>query len=59
MLLCLKNCIPLSSPVRISHRASSMIGTTAGLSSGDVLSLIDLLYGLMLPSGNDAAVAIA
>lgn len=30
-----------------------------GLSSGEVLTLQDLLYGLMLPSGNDAAEVIA
>lgn len=31
----------------------------AGLRQGDQLTLEDLLYGLMLPSGNDSAVAIA
>ena len=31
----------------------------AFLQTGDQLTLRDLLYGLMLPSGNDAAVAIA
>lgn len=30
-----------------------------GLSAGEQLTLRDLLYGLVLPSGNDAAVAIA
>ena len=30
-----------------------------GLATGEKLTLRDLLYGLMLPSGNDAAVAIA
>ena len=34
-------------------------GTHAGLLSGDVLTLHELLYALMLPSGNDAGVAIA
>jgi D-alanyl-D-alanine carboxypeptidase (penicillin-binding protein 5/6) len=33
--------------------------TVMGLESGMRLSLRDLLYGLLLPSGNDAAVAIA
>lgn len=33
--------------------------TLMGLASGDRYTLRDLLYGLMLPSGNDAAVAIA
>lgn len=35
------------------------IGSNAGLYVGDRLSLKDLLYGLLLPSGDDAAVAIA
>lgn len=33
--------------------------TTCGLSAGDVISLQELLYGLMLCSGNDAANVIA
>ncbi len=33
--------------------------STAHLQKGDVLTLEDLLYSLMLPSGNDSAVAIA
>ena len=39
-------------------KASSMIGTSANLNKGDVLSVHDLLYGMMLPSGNDAAYAL-
>jgi serine-type D-Ala-D-Ala carboxypeptidase (penicillin-binding protein 5/6) len=35
------------------------IGSSAKLVAGNQLSLRDLLYGLMLPSGDDAAVAIA
>jgi D-alanyl-D-alanine carboxypeptidase (penicillin-binding protein 5/6) len=35
------------------------IGSSAGLYVGDRISLKDLLYGLLLPSGDDAAVAIA
>jgi D-alanyl-D-alanine carboxypeptidase len=34
-------------------------GSTMGLEPGDVLTLRDLLYGLMLVSGNDAAQTIA
>lgn len=33
--------------------------TIMGLTPGMQLSLLDLLYGLLLPSGNDAAIAIA
>ncbi len=34
-------------------------GSTMGLTPGDVVTLEDLLWGMMLPSGNDAATAIA
>jgi D-alanyl-D-alanine carboxypeptidase (penicillin-binding protein 5/6) len=36
-----------------------MTGTTAELIAGDVVNIEQLLYGLMLPSGNDAALALA
>ena len=45
--------------VTITQDASNMPGTSAKLSSGDILSVDQLLYGLMLPSGNDAAIALA
>jgi len=34
-------------------------GTSANLYPGDRLMLLDLFHGLMLPSGNDAALIIA
>lgn len=36
-----------------------MEGTTANLRNDDELLVIDLLYGLLLPSGNDAGFALA
>lgn len=36
-----------------------MIGTSANLKYGDVLSVTDSFYAMMLPSGNDAATALA
>lgn len=36
-----------------------MPGTTANLREGDILTIEQLLYGMMLPSGNDAAYALA
>lgn len=36
-----------------------MIGTSAKLREGDILNVEQLLYGLMLPSGNDAAYVLA
>jgi len=41
------------------HAARVKQGTHADLRAGDVLTLQELLYGMMLPSGNDASVAIA
>lgn len=41
--------------VRISRNSSALNGTTAHLKYGKWLKLEDLLYGAMLPSGNDAA----
>ncbi|CAD8062269.1 unnamed protein product [Paramecium primaurelia] len=42
----------------VPEKAERIGGTTAQLQSGDKLSIRDLLYGLMLPSGNDAAISI-
>ena len=39
--------------------ASDIRGTSANLETGDILTVEQLLYGLMLPSGNDAAFALA
>lgn len=36
-----------------------MTGTSAEIFVGDVYSIEQLFYGLMLPSGNDAATALA
>ncbi len=36
-----------------------MEGTSANLKQSDMISLNDLLYGMMLPSGNDAAESLA
>ena len=49
----------LSDVVEVSAKAAGTGGSRLGLKRGDKISLKDLLYGLMLKSGNDAAVAIA
>ena len=42
------------------RKTSTLIGgTTANLAEGDICSVLDLLYGMMLPSGNDAAIALS
>jgi hypothetical protein len=44
---------------RVTVDSAKMVGSTLmGLVPGDRFSLGDLLYGLMLPSGNDAAIAV-
>ena len=43
----------------VSQRAAKVGGTSAQLKAGDKLTLIDLLHGLLLPSGNDAATVLA
>ncbi len=45
--------------VRISKRAEGVEGSSIYLRAGERMKLEDLVYGLMLRSGNDAAVAIA
>lgn len=45
--------------VRISKNAAQLNGTSAKLKEGCFIKLYDLLYGSMLPSGNDAAYLIA
>ena len=43
----------------VSRGASKINGTSADLREGDTLSLNQLFYGMMLPSGNDAAFLLA
>lgn len=45
--------------VIVTSRATAMTGTSAELKTGSILSVKSLLYGLMLPSGNDAAYCLA
>lgn len=45
--------------VTISDDAAGVIGTSAELVAGDTLTVRQLLFGLMLPSGNDAAHTLA
>ena len=49
----------LSDTVEVSKKAASTGGSRLGLHTGDKITVSDLLYGLMLCSGNDAAVALA
>ena len=49
----------LNETVTISKKAGNTGGSRLGLKEGDKITVNDLLYGLMLRSGNDAAVALA
>lgn len=43
----------------VSARAASATGSSLGLREGDTIPVRELLKGLLLPSGNDAAVCLA
>lgn len=49
----------LKDKVTISKEAASVRGSTAKFKEGEIVSLEELIYGLMMKSGNDAAVAIS
>ncbi len=49
----------LDAPVTCSRNAFGVPGTSIYLAEGETLTLREMLYGLMLASGNDAATAIA
>ena len=49
----------LSDIVTISKKAANTGGSVLGIKTGDKISVCDLLYGLLLVSGNDTAVALA
>jgi D-alanyl-D-alanine carboxypeptidase (penicillin-binding protein 5/6) len=49
----------LGDTVTVSKKAAQISGSSMDLKEGELLSLKDLLYGLLLNSGNDAAIAIA
>jgi D-alanyl-D-alanine carboxypeptidase (penicillin-binding protein 5/6) len=49
----------LDDVVTVSRRAASIGGSQAHLKVGEKIKMEHLLYALMLPSGNDAAIAIA
>lgn len=53
------NTLPLDRVVTIKKEASGVEGSSLYLKCGDTITVEDLLYGLMLRSGNDCAVALA
>ncbi|MBC8590553.1 D-alanyl-D-alanine carboxypeptidase family protein [Wansuia hejianensis] len=57
-LVAIENC-NLDEKVVIEKDSTNIEGSSIYLEEGEILSLKDLLYGLILRSGNDSAVAIA
>ena len=59
VLTALKLCSNLDELVQISPKAVGVPGTSIYLKKGEKLTVRELMYGIMLPSGNDASVALA
>lgn len=57
-IIVVENC-KLEDIVTITAKAAGTGGSTLGINKDDKITVNDLLYGLMLRSGNDAAVALA
>ena len=57
-ILVIENC-NLNKTIEVSKKAAGTGGSRLGLKVGDKITVRDLLYGLLLRSGNDAAVALA
>lgn len=55
----IQNCKDLDEYVQVDDSAIGVEGTSIYLKQGEVIKVRDLLYGLMLRSGNDSAVALA
>lgn len=54
-----KNPSILSEQIIFSEKADRTRGSTCGIRAGEIVSVEELLFGLLLPSGNDAAIALA
>lgn len=57
-LITLENVDNLDEKILIDDRAVGIEGTSLYLKKGEKLTIRELLYGLMLPSGNDASLAL-
>ena len=58
-IVVIENSPDLSAIVTVSSKSAHTGGSRLGLSTDDKISVYDLLYGLLMVSGNDAAVALA
>lgn len=55
----LNNCTDLDEMIQVADESVGIEGTSIYLRKGEVIKVKDLLYGLMLRSGNDSATALA
>lgn len=58
-IVAVENITNLSEKITVEKKAASIGGSRLGLKAGDEITYEDLLYGLLLCSGNDAATQIA
>lgn len=58
-IVVIENTPNLYETVTVSKKAASIGGSVLGLRTNDKVTINDLLYGLMLKSGNDTAIALA
>lgn len=57
-ILAVENC-KMDEKITVSNEAATVGNSTAGLLEGDEFTVEQALRGLMIPSGNDAAIALA
>lgn len=58
-IVVIENCKDIGKYTTISRKAATTSGSRLGLSTNNKITIKDLLYGLMLVSGNDAAIALS
>ncbi len=58
-ILAIESCDNLDEVITVSDKAVGIEGTSIYLNKGEQISIRELLYGLMLASGNDCSVALA
>lgn len=59
LITVLENCDDLNQVITVNDNAVGVEGTSIYLRKGEQIAVLDLLYGLMLRSGNDSATALA
>ncbi len=59
LITVLQNCNDLEEEIQVADESIGVEGTSIYLRKGEIIKVKDLLYGLMLRSGNDSATALA